>query len=252
MLSKTPVAVRGRHMARFSTPIAGLALATVVVASAGTGAVAQRLIGSKDVANNSLTGKDVKDRSLTGKDVKDGSLSVADIGGFPSGTPGPTGAQGPQGPKGDSGPAGPAGPTARDTYRLKTKFVADGQAATWDVDHGYRPVFTSTQHIPPYSRVLGGELTVNGDFSSCGEAIIQAVVGQDLVMERRSSAPGSTAVTVRAFSASGARTWETGAPVKILAYCVSSASTNVATPSFEADVYFSVESVVGPDVQSFG
>ena len=92
---------------RLSAPIAALSLTAVVIASAGTGAVAQRLIGSKDVADDSLTGKDIKNSSLTGKDVKDGSLTAADIvGGLPAGI----GATGPQGPKGDTGATGPPGP----------------------------------------------------------------------------------------------------------------------------------------------
>ena len=95
---------------RLARPITALSLAVIVVASAGTGAVGQRLVSSKDVADNSLTGKDIKQGSLTGKDVKDGSLTVADFGGdVPSSAVGATGPQGPMGPAGPPGAAGAPG-----------------------------------------------------------------------------------------------------------------------------------------------
>ena len=49
---------------RLSAPLAAISIVAVVVVSAGTGAVAQRLIGSKDVADNSLSGKDIKKAAL--------------------------------------------------------------------------------------------------------------------------------------------------------------------------------------------
>ena len=131
----------GTMLKRLSAPIAALSVAAIVVASAGTGAVAQRLIGSKDVADNSLTGKDVKNSSLTSKDVKDGSLTAADIsGGLPGGATGPAGPQGAQGPKGghggsrtsraprgDTGPAGSRSPIH--IVRWNVVFTANGAGA---------------------------------------------------------------------------------------------------------------------------
>lgn len=65
-----------------------VAVAALVVASAGTGYAAAKItsndikdgaVQSRDVRDGSLQGRDVKDRSLTGRDVRDRSLSGADL-----------------------------------------------------------------------------------------------------------------------------------------------------------------------------
>lgn len=75
------------------TPSLIVAVAAVVLASAGTGVAQRALIDSRDVRNNSLTGQDIRNRSLTQADFR---ALVA-------------GPRGPQGPAGLTGPQGPAG-----------------------------------------------------------------------------------------------------------------------------------------------
>lgn len=162
-------------------PLSALAIAALVVTSAGSGAVAQRLIGSKDVADNSLTGKDVKDSSLTGADIKKDSLTAANIkGGLPAGVAGPmgpAGAPGPPGPKGEQGvagpqgPVGPAGANGPDAIRSwNVHFTADGSNGRAGNDLSLLAV--SEQSIPANTRVDPLNITVTGDFSTCRSSAI--------------------------------------------------------------------------------
>lgn len=227
---------------RLTTPIAALSLAVIVVASAGTGAVAQRLIGSKDVADNSLTSKDIKNSTLTGKDVKDGSLTAADIGGgAPQGATGPAGPSGPagaQGPKGDTGPVGPQGSKGDvgpeggapdEVLRWDVAFTQNGAGAGGD----YRGVVVATgsQSIPKYSELKALDLQVEGDFSSCTNTVsVSILVGdQYLGSAYREDFPLSIDMddlVVRS-----------AAPLRVRAYC-RDGSGFLAIPSFTLQLTF--------------
>ena len=219
--------------------LATLALAAVVVASAGTGAVAQRLVGSKDVADNSLTSKDVKNSSLTGKDVKDGSLTPADLSGLPTattgvaGAPGPkgdTGAAGPQGPRGETGQAGPAGEAGADeTVRWNVTHTSDGVA------RGYSVVATSTEQIPKGTEVRPLSFTIDGDFSGCRYPGVYLRHGDQ-------SLGSSEGTDLNYLSTSEAVTLDSG-PLAIMAYCEDPDGKSLPIPSFTATVVFQLTSL---------
>lgn len=232
---------------RMSTPFAALALAGVVVASASTGAVAQRLIGSKDVADNSLTGKDVKDSSLTSKDVKNGSLTAADImGGLPAGVAGPAGPAGPQGvqgpvgatgARGPQGEPGPAGGGPDEVLGWNATFTSNGSKANGSQ---FLTVATSSESIPEGTEVKLVDYDIQGDFSSCQWASVALRQGHTyLAVFNQTAAYGAD---VNNATDSYTRVAHNAAPLTIGAYCDSS-SESLPIPSFTASLTFQTVAV---------
>ena len=98
-----------------------IAIAAVVLASAGS-ATAARLITGKQVKNGSITSADIRNGSLVKGDFKAGQV--------PAGARGPQGAQGPQGPRGATGGRGANGANGFGLLRypaVSDTFV-DGEA----------------------------------------------------------------------------------------------------------------------------
>ena len=227
---------------RLSVPIAAVSLVAVVVTSAGTGAVAQRLIGSKDVADNSLTSKDIKNRTLTGKDVKDGSLTTADVAGLsagtgatgPQGPKGETGATGPQGPKGETGPVGSGGPV--ETLRWDVVFTSNGAGEGMDTT----TIDTSSESFPKGTELKALDVQVTGDFSACTESRVNFDQGNQTLGYVGIDSIGSLQVRIRDFV-----TVQPG-PLRIFAGCSNSTGppdytyTRLAVPSFTATILFQV------------
>ena len=215
---------------RLSVPIAAVSLVAVVVTSAGTGAVAQRLIGSKDVADNSLTSKDIKNRTLTGKDVKDGSLTTADVAGLSAGT----GATGPQGPKGETGPVGSGGPV--ETLRWDVVFTSNGAGEGMDTT----TIDTSSESFPKGTELKALDVQVTGDFSACTESRVNFDQGNQTLGYVGIDSIGSLQVRIRDFV-----TVQPG-PLRIFAGCSNSTGppdytyTRLAVPSFTATILFQV------------
>ncbi len=90
------------------SPSMAVALAALVVATAGSAtAASRRLFTGADVKNATLTGADVRNASLTGADVRNGSIGLSDLGAAARDA---IDAPGPQGPAGPTGPAGAVAP----------------------------------------------------------------------------------------------------------------------------------------------
>lgn len=221
-------------MTRLTMPAAAVALATVIVASAGTGAVAQRLIGSKDVADNSLTGKDVKNSSLSGKDIKDGSLTAADLGGLGvAGPVGPAGPAGPAGPKGDQGAPGPTGaPGPKGDTGPAGKAVPD-EVVQWSVTYTSdgvadgAAVVTSAEQIAKGTQLNVLSFAIDGDFTGCKYAWVYLKAGDQ-------SLAGAEGTGLYYVSATERVALENG-PLVLDAGC-ESANGLLTVPTFTADV----------------
>lgn len=227
---------------QLSAPVVALAVAAVMVASAGTGAVAQRLIGSKDVADNSLTSKDVKNSTLTGQDVKDGSLTTADVAGLsagtgavgPQGPKGDTGATGPQGPKGDPGQAGSGG--AIEVLRWDVAFTSNGAGAgEWST-----PIDTSTESFPKGTEFRTLDIQVTGDFSACTDASVNFQQGLQYLGAAGKDSGGPQYIDVDNFVS------VKPGPLEVSAGCSNYTgppeyiTTKLAVPSFTASILFQV------------
>lgn len=218
---------------RLSAPLVALSLAAIVMASAGTGAVAQRLIGSKDVADSSLLGTDVKNGTLTGKDVKDGSLTASDIGGgLPIGATGPAGPAGSQGTKGDTGATGSQGPRGEvgpagggpdEVLRWDVAFTSDGTGTS-----GPATIATSTEVIPRFTEIKPLDLEIDGDFSGCKYMGVSLRRGDQYL--------GGADGSLNYISTDERVALETG-PLAVSAYCESD-TAYLPLPSFTATVTF--------------
>jgi hypothetical protein len=235
-----------RVFTRTSRALALTAIAGLMVASAGSGAVAQRLIGSKDIADNSILGKDIKNSTITSKDVKDGSLTATDFTGQiagvagPQGPAGPQGTTGPQGPKGDQGPAGPAGTaTNAQVFSLSMQFTADGRSGTGT---SWVEVFTSTEKLPAHSQVVGVDIDVTGDFSSCYSAGVSATLpdGHPFANAYSSSLNATSLSSNGPTMGGGVMTRDVALPVSVAAECYDTNWDALPIPSFEAAVLFEV------------
>jgi hypothetical protein len=103
---------------RRPSPSLLIALAAVVLASAGS-ATAARLITGKQIKNGSIASADVRDGSLVRGDFKAGQVPA-----------GPRGAQGPQGPRGATGARGANGTNGFGLLRYPSvkQTFADGDA----------------------------------------------------------------------------------------------------------------------------
>ena len=216
---------------RISAPIAALLLASVIVASAGTGAVAQRLIGSKDVADNSLMGKDVKNSSLTGQDVKDGSLTAADLrDGMPFG------AQGPAGPAGAPGPAGPAGPQGPKGEPGANGVGAPDEVLRWTYSNpggslSVNPLASSSEVVSKFTEVKALRFEITGDFSKCVYAYIAIQQGTQNVAY--ADGKNFSFISASPFIAVA------DAPLKVSAECEDGNGTEITLPAFSVNLVFS-------------
>jgi hypothetical protein len=233
-----------RVFTRSSRALALTAIAGLMVASAGSGAVAQRLIGSKDIADNSILGKDIKNSTITSKDVKDGSLTALDFNGpvtgtqgpagpqGPKGDPGAAGATGPQGPKGERGATGPGG--ADETLRWNVAFTSNGTGA------GSYPhvVATSSETIAKGTEIKPIDLQIVGDFSQCDWATVSISQGARTFLaaaEQAGTDGGPLAgITLTETVAVG------DGPLRLSAGCPSDLGPPLAIPSFTATFTFQV------------
>lgn len=128
-----------KRLRRHLTPSLLIAIAAVVLATAGTSVAQRALIDSGDVRNNSLTGRDVRNKSLTRADFRG---SVAGPRG-PAGLPGAAGPQGPAGVANVTQVAGPIVPTC------------EGGSSGCQVQ-------SSAADCPPGSRLVGGGYETGG------------------------------------------------------------------------------------------
>lgn len=245
-------------MKRALTPLTALGAAVILVATAGTGAAAQRLIGSKDIADGSLLGKDIKNSSVTSKDVKDGSLTPSDFSTAVTGVPGPvgpqgaTGAQGPkgdqgaaglQGPKGDTGAGGPQGPKGEpgpagtnapdEILRWHAAFTSDGTSGN---AANLATVATSSQIIPEYSEVNPVDVQISGDFSSCQYAGVVVGRGQQRLASAFSEGLNDDTLVASTINPQVALS---DGPLTITASCQGGpGAPAIPIPSFDATIVF--------------
>lgn len=206
-----------------STPFV-LLIVIALLASAGGGAVAARLMGSRDIADNSLKSVDVKNGTLRGKDVQDGALTAADFSGPP-----------------------PAGARSNATYEWTATFTATGDPST-----GSDPLVTSADALPASAHLQGLDIDVTGDFSRC-------VAGADLsVKPVRAGAWGTGGGLAGASfwgGQSGPRQLQVGevqsrpdgtTRLGVHAVCWDADSDEVAVPSFTLTVRFTLTKLTAP------
>lgn len=203
----------------------GAGLAALILCSATVGAGAAGLIGSRDIADNSIRGVDIKNGTVSGTDVKDGSLSDRDIAG------------------------GVAGPVR--VVRWSGTHGANGSAG------GETPMATSVDTVPPNSLVRGIDISVSGDHSTCTNAFLVA-------LQPGNASAASRAVAVESFHTplgGGETTHEvdmndiitgpdSATPMKITAACASEGG-DIAVPTFDFTVTFSITPLAAPSPETF-
>jgi hypothetical protein len=158
-----------------------LAVAALVLGTAGVAPAAKKLIAGKDIKRNAIESKHVKDHTLQTNDFAPGVLPTDGGGGGsvgPAGPQGPVGPVGPEGAPGEQGQQGDAGPTG-----------PDGPQGPAGVDgaNGQGPVYWKAAESVSVTTGAADVLTLGGTVTVATGAYTISVVGTG----------GATTVTCR-------------------------------------------------------